>query len=217
MARAAIGAAATAASWNWYGSNWRRPRWLSQAFADAAPYLGQLTKLALLPIFQHPQPNSFRHLGRVTVKIHDFDAKRLPRNIRYKAHLKPAVDVRPHSAQPGGGMQTRWDMKLKEFWVPDGGKQRIAIRFQLDDPLLDFLWTGDFPLTVKTTDAQLVVANPRYDSLAGRWIEVDLLYDPNDPAMQKEAEYNLALLVTDREDSRFVLPLIIDPRMENNG
>jgi hypothetical protein len=208
--------ATTAAGWNWYGSNWRRPRWLQQAFAESGPYLAQLTKLALLPVYQHPDAKTFQHLGRVTVRIHDFDAKRVPRSIRYKAHMKPAVDVL-QPPQPGSGMRTRWDMKLKPFYSPNGGRQRIAIRFQLDDPLVDFLWTGDFPLTVKTTEGQLLVANPRYDSLAGRWIEVDLLFDPADPTLQGEAEYNIAILVTDRDDSSFVLPLVIDPRMENRG
>jgi hypothetical protein len=216
MTVASSRAATARTGWNWYGSNWKRPRWLQQAFADAAPFLPQLTKLALLPIFQHPDAKSFRTLGRITVRIHGFDAKRVPRSIRFKAPMKPAEDV-SQPPQPASGMRTRWDMKLKHFFIENGGRQRIAVRFQLDDALVGFLWTGVFPLTVKTTAAQLLVANPRYDSLAGRWIEVDMLFDPNDSALQGEAEYNLALLVTDREDSSFVLPLIIDPRMENNG
>jgi hypothetical protein len=200
---------------SWLASNWNRPDWLKALYGLSAPFSNQVAKLALLPIADHPDTGSFKMMGRVRFRIRELDVKRLVRDIRIR-RPDGVFDV-PQPTAHDSGHATRWDMHLAPYFDKSGGPQRITIHFELDDSLLSYLWMGHFPITAKTPESQLLLANPRYGYKAGAWVSVDQLYDPGDPQLVGKAEYNIALLVRDREDAAFVVPLIIDPRMENEG
>lgn len=201
----------------WRGSTWHRPDWLKRTLLISSSYIIPVPRWSLLPIDEHPEINEFTWLGTVILAIDNFDAKRLPRKINFFATgNKPAVAVAEPTPSPTA-MKTRWDMNLKPIYSQSGGKQRVTVRFQLDDPQIRFLWSFGFPLTVKTPEGQILIANPRYDDEAGRWISADFLYEPGNPDFEQVAEFNIALLVDEMPDLGYCVPLIVDPRWGNGN
>ena len=202
--------------WSWAGSVWKRPRWLKAALAAGQSFSSTLRGLSLLPIHENPDIGDYAPRGAVIFAIGALDAHRVSRQIHFHAPNKPAKEIKEPPQAPGS-MKTRWDMNLKPLFDSSGGKQRVLVRFELHHPDLRFLWLSDFPLTVKTPEGQLLICNPRFDEDAERWISVQFLYEPGNPDYEQVAEFNLALIVDDREDPSYCLPLIIDPRWGNVG
>lgn len=214
----------------WDGAIWDRPGWLTQAVKKSEPLAGTRAGLQLLPIFDHPGTGSFTLNGIVVITIKEFNAKRLKRDIHmFKDGQAPQEIPQPSLSAAGGAtaeapgsptslrVRTRWDVMLSKFFKRNGGRQRMTIGFSLEDQLLQFLWDGHFPITAKNVASQRLLANPRYDSADGRWVSVDLLFDPANPELQGTADYNVGVIVTDEKDSSFNLPIIIDPRAANEG
>ncbi|TPE58717.1 hypothetical protein FJQ54_16870 [Sandaracinobacter neustonicus] len=198
----------------WAASIWNRPDWLKAALVAGEPFSDVLQVLSLLPVYDHPDIDSFMHMGLVDLVIAEFDAKCIGRHIHFYAPNKPGVQV-PMPATPAGAMKTHWDMWLKSFYDPVGGRQRITVRIYLNDPLLRFLWNPGFPITVKTPQGQTLISNPRFDQLGGRWVSVEFLYEPGNTDFDQMADFNIALIVDDKLHEGYCLPIIIDPRWGN--
>ena len=201
----------------WRGPTWHRPDWLKRTLLVGSSYITSLPRWSLLPIDDNPEIDSYQWLGTVILAIDDFDAKRLPRKINFfPKGNNPAVAVAEPAPSPTA-MKTRWDMNLKPIYSQSGGKQRVTVRFDLQDPQIRFLWNFGFPLTVKTPEGQLLIANPRFDDEAGRWISAEFLYEPGNPDFEQLAEFNIALLADETPDLGYRVPMILDPRWGNGN
>lgn len=201
---------------DWTLSNWDSPQWLEDAVARTGAFSNKIDILSLLPIYRHPHIDLYTLNGTAKLIIRDFNVKHVMRDITlHPVGGQQSVPV-PEPVTPHP-MPTRWDMGLSRWFSQTGGKQRITMKFLLDDPSLAFLWNGNFPITAKNRKSQLMLASPQFDRQAGNWVSVDLLLDPADPSTHGAAEYNVAVVVTDERDSRYKLPIIIDPRSENRG
>lgn len=179
---------------------------------------------------------SYEPMGVLDMTIQNFDAKLLHRNIRERAYSKLLDDVIPATmsgyhdkaheqpAWPAYTMPTRWDMNggvfIKHQPTATGDPappQRVLIKITIIDPLLDFL--EDIPaITAKDAESQKVLANLEVSppGQGPRTARFWLLYEGGS-APPVVAGFNIALLVKDREDSTFSVPIIVDPKIPNRG
>ncbi len=176
--------------------------------------------------------------GVLELTIQNFDAKRLQRAIREKAY-SPILDdailpgssnysdkehVQPQS--PAYGAPTRWDMNggalIDHNPLPNGKpapKQRVLIKIINVDGLIDFYQDANVPVvTAKDEESSKVLVNLTVDppKAGPRTARFWLLYEGgNTPPVM--AGFNIALLVTDRENSTYSTPIIVDPKVPNRG
>ncbi len=175
----------------------------------------QILGIRLLNIPRHPKHDSFRNIGAITLSIRDFNVKRLVRDIWYRPSGGAKLSV-PVPQLPGSVHKTRWDIDAKSYFKPLEGLQRIALRIKLVDPQIEFL-SPFFAITAKDELSQAMMSYMTV-SPGGRVATVWLLYDPAGPT--GVAGYNIALSVRESSedgDPSFSVPIIIDPKVENEG
>lgn len=171
--------------------------------------------------------------GVLELTVQNFNVKALVRNIRecsYDSQSDDSVPGGPTRAHPLPPLTytfpTRWDMDAGRLiqhrpsvvGVPTlAPPQRVLVKIILADPLLDFM--PDVPaITAKDQESASVLANlatsvnPLGQQVARFWC----LFDGGS-APRVIAGFNIALLITDRNDSSFVLPIIVDPKIPNRG
>lgn len=211
---------------DWNGLIFNPPDWYVDGLRLSEPAPTQRVSFPQLPLFDYKPNPPMCVRGKALVTIDGFDVKHLKRNIKIRL-VDAEADVEVPELGPSSSSstapvtsaaisQTRWDMDFSSFFLPELGRQRIEVGFWLKDPLLSFLFDGHFPVTAKDTGSQLMLVNPRYFR-AGRGALVDLRFDPGVPETKGIASFNIALRVTDNQNGIYSLPILVDPRMGNEG
>ena len=189
-----------------------------------------------LPDISRPTLSKYAVRGVLELYIQTFDAKFLHRRIHEKAY-SPLLDdaiapgslghmdnMHPQPLDANYSPRTRWDMNGGVFIdhnpLPNGNpapKQRVLIKITNLDGLVDFF--ADVPaVTAKDQASQRVLVNLEVDPPGSgpRTARFWLLYEGGS-APPVVAGFNIALLVTDREDSTYSVPIIVDPKVPNRG